>query len=63
MIRAPGGAQPIPAPIAAVPWDVVLAMAAAGAMMVAATTLARMRSLGAMDLASTIRNDAPGADR
>jgi hypothetical protein len=63
MIRAPGGTSPIPPPIATVPWDVVLAMAAAGTLAVMATSLARARAFGGMDLAATLRNDAPGADR
>jgi predicted lysophospholipase L1 biosynthesis ABC-type transport system permease subunit len=63
MIRAPGGAMPIPAPIAAVPWDLVAALAVAGVVLGAATSLARTRSFGRMDLASTIRDEAPGAGR
>jgi hypothetical protein len=63
MIRAPGGAAPIPAPVATVPWDLVGALAVAGVLLVAAASLARTRAFGTMDLADTIRNDAPGAQR
>ncbi len=63
MIRAPGGAAPNPAAIATAPWDTILAMAAAGVVIAAVTSLARTRGFGAMDLAATIRNDAPGAER
>jgi hypothetical protein len=58
--RAPDGSAPVPPAALVIPWAAVLALAAAGAVLVIVASLGHLRSIGRVPPAEALRRDAAG---